>query len=184
MGEPTDVLIMLLDLTDILLESGQVMAREFCLESDDVDDVALAEKMCGELCLQNARRNIIISGEASAVVQLPCARCLKQFDYPVELTLEATAPISLFEIPGLPSAPKVELDDEEDLLDDEIRALFVAHSLNVSELVRQAIVLQTPINPLCSEDCFGFGEFLDQSEKSDPRLELLKNWAERNVRKI
>ncbi|MEO6908188.1 MAG: DUF177 domain-containing protein, partial [Abditibacteriaceae bacterium] len=142
--------------------------------------VALAEELCGELRLQNARRNIVILGTANAVVQLPCARCLKQFDYPVELTFEAAAPISLFEIPGLPVVPKEELDDEEDLLDDEIRALFVGHSLNVSELARQAIVLQTPINPLCSEDCFGFGEFIDQSEKSDPRLEKLKNWAERN----
>ena len=171
---------MLLDLTDILHESGSVMTREFCLETDDVDDVALAEKMCGELRVQNARRNIVISGNANAVVQLPCARCLKQFDYPLELTFEAAAPVSLFEIPGSPGAPSGEVDEEDDLLDDEIRALFVEHSLNVSELARQAIVLQTPINPLCSENCAGFGEFVDRSDNGDPRLEQLKNWSHRN----
>ena len=171
---------MLLDLTDILLESGAVLIREFCLKSDDVGEVALAEDLCGELRIQNARRNIIISGTASAVVQLPCARCLKEFDYPVELPFEATAPISLFNIPGLPIVPDDELDEEEDLLDDEIRSLFEGHSLNVSELARQAIVLHTPINPLCSEDCSGFADFVGSAADTDPRLEQLKNWANRN----
>jgi uncharacterized protein len=174
------IAIMLLDLTDILHESGAVITREFCLETDDVDDVVLAEKVRGELRIQNARRNIILSGKASAAVQLPCARCLKQFDYPLELTFEAAAPISLFQIPGLPVVPEEELDDEEDLLDDEIRSLFEGHSLNVSELVRQAIWLQTPINPLCAEDCNGLEEFANSDDNVDPRLDQLKNWANRN----
>lgn len=171
---------MLLDLTDILHESGAVATREFCLETDDVNDVLLAEKVHGELRIQNARRNIIISGKANAVVQLPCARCLKQFDYPLELTFEAAAPVSMFQIPGLPVVPDDEMDDEEDLLDDEIRTLFEGHNLNVSELARQAIELQTPINPLCAEDCNGLTEFAKSGDTVDPRLEQLKNWSNRN----
>jgi len=171
---------MLLDLTDILHESGAVITREFCLKTDDVEEVALAEEVRGELRLQNARRNIVISGNANAVVQLPCARCLKQFDYPMELTFEAAAPISLFQIPGLPVASDDEYDDEEDLLDDEIRSLFEGHNLNISELVRQAICLQVPINPLCAENCTGLTEFANNADNADPRLEQLKNWANRN----
>jgi uncharacterized protein len=171
---------MLLDLTDILHESGAVMTREFCLETDDVDDVMLAEKVCGELRIQNARRNIVIFGKAHAVVQLPCARCLTQFDYPLELTFEAAAPVSLFQIPGLPVVPEEEVDDEEDLLDDEIRSLFEGCSLNVSELVRQSIELQTPINPLCKENCAGLTEFANSEDNVDPRLEQLKNWSNQN----
>jgi uncharacterized protein len=168
---------MLLDLTDILRESGSVMTLAFCLETDEVDDVTLVEKVSGELRIQNARRNVIISGEAHTVLQLPCARCLHQFDYPLEMTFEAAAPISMFQIPGLPVVPTDETDGEEDLLDEEIRSLFEAHSLNVSELARQAIVLQTPINPLCSEDCAGLAKFVNNDANIDPRLEQLKKWV-------
>jgi len=168
---------MLLDLTDILHKSGAVATREFCLETDDVDGVLLAEKICGQLRIQNARRNIVISGNANAVVQLPCARCLKQFDYPLELTFEVAAPVSLFQIPGLPVVPDEEMDDEEDLLDDEIRSLFEGNNLNISELARQAIELQTPINPLCEEDCVGLTEFAKSDDNVDLRLEQLKNWT-------
>ena len=174
---------MLLDLTDILHESGSVMTREFCLETDDVDDVVLSEKVCGELRLQHARRNIVISGKANAVVQLSCARCLTQVDYPMELTLEAVTPISLFQIPGLP-VPDEEQDDEDEMLDDEIRSLFEEHHLNISELVRQAIYLQVPINPLCKESCTGLAEFANNDDKVDPRLEQLKNWANDDSHKI
>lgn len=175
---------MLLDLTDILHESGSVMTREFCLETDDVDDVALAEKVCGELRIQHARRNLIISGKADAVVQLPCARCLEQFDYPMELKLEAATPVSLFQIPGLPVVPDDELDDEEEMLDDEVRSLFEEHHLNISELVRQAIYLQVPINPLCTKNCTGLAEFAKDDDRVDPRLEQLKNWANDDTHKI
>lgn len=171
---------MLLDLTDILHESGSVMTREFCLETDDVDEVVLAEKVRGELRIQHARRNIVISGKANAVVQLPCARCLKPFDYPMELKLEAATPVSLFQIPGLAAVPDDELDDEEEMLDDEIRSLFEEHHLNISELARQAICLQIPINPLCAESCTGLTEFASNDNGVDPRLEQLKNWANRN----
>jgi uncharacterized metal-binding protein YceD (DUF177 family) len=58
--------------------------------------------------------------------------------------------------------------------------LFEGHSLNVSELVRQAIWLQTPINPLCAEDCNGLEEFANSDDNADPRLDQLKNWANRN----
>lgn len=170
---------MLLDITDILHESGAVMTREFCLKTDDVEDVVLAEEVRGELRLQNARRNIVISGKADAVAQLPCARCLKQFDYPMELILEAITPVSLFQVPGLPAASDDEMDDEEDLLDDEIRSLFEEHNLNISELVRQAICLQIPINPLCAEDCAGLEGFASNNDSVDPRLKQLENWADR-----
>lgn len=170
---------MLLDLTDILHESGSVVTREFSLGIDEVEDVTLAENVHGELRIQNARRNVIISGEASAVLRLPCARCLKQFEYPLQMAFEVVAPISLFQIPGLTVVPEGELDNEEDLLDDEVKSLFEAHSLNVSELLRQTIVLQTPINPLCAEDCTGLAGFVDNRANSDPRLEQLKNWVKR-----
>lgn len=172
--------IMLLDLTDILHESGQVMTREFCLEPDEVEEVELAEKVCGELHIQNARQNLVITGQAHAVPRLPCARCLEKFEYPLELTFEAAAPVALFHIPGQPNIPDEDADEEDDLLDDEIQTLFVENSLDVSELVRQAILLQTPINPLCTENCAGLAQFADPGGNTDPRLEQLKNWPRRH----
>jgi uncharacterized protein len=166
--------IMLLDLNDILHESGQVMIREFRLEPDDVKEVILTEAAQGEIRVQNARRNIVITGQADTAVQLSCARCLQRFSYPLQLAFEAAAPISLFQLPG--QVAEEPSHEEDDLLDDEIRALFVDHNLNVSELVRQTVWLQIPINPICSENCGGLAHSSSAGQNTDPRLDKLKNW--------
>lgn len=167
---------MLLDLSDVLHRSGQVITREVRLEPGHLDEVELAEAVCGEIQVQNARRNLIVSGEARTAVMIPCARCLNLFPCPLQLTLEAVAPLSLFQLEGQGNATGAQPEKEEDELDDEIRALIVDHCLNVDELVRQAIWLQMPIKPLCSVDCQGLAEESAAGEMSDPRLDQLKNW--------
>lgn len=168
---------MLLDLSDVLHRSGQVITREVRLEPGHLDEVELAEAVCGKIQVQNARRNLIISGEARTAVVMPCARCLKLFPCPLQLTLEAVAPLSLFQVEGQGNATGASPEEAEDGLDDEVRALIVDHCLNVDELVRQAIWLQTPIKPLCSADCRGLVEESAAGEITDPRLDQLKNWS-------
>ena len=71
------------------------------------------------------------------------------------------------------------LDDEPD---DEIVALFEGHSLDILELVRQAIELQAPIAPLCSPDCAGLPDTQQYFETpEDARWGALKNWTDESA---
>jgi uncharacterized metal-binding protein YceD (DUF177 family) len=72
--------------------------------------------------------------------------------------------------------------EEEDLegSDDEVAALFDNNSVDVTELIRQAIVLQSPIQPLCSPDCPGLPEAEQYlGSVGDERFAALKNWQQK-----
>lgn len=168
---------MLLDLSDVLNQNGQAIVRDFRLVDGEVEGVRLAKPVKGEVRIQNARRNLVVSGTAQATVELPCARCLQFFPYSLPLTLETVLPLSLFHMPGQSSVSEPDDAEDEVLADAEMHLLFEEHSFNIAELVRQTIWLQTPINPLCREDCKGIAPDLETGFTGDIRLEKLKEWA-------
>ena len=156
---------MYLDLMDILRAPGTSLERDIDLDPVALDDVRFVERIRGRVKAANARRSIVISGAASSAVEMRCARCLRAFALPLSMDLEASAPTSFFraapnaviQSPRQQRGSEEEGEDEEDV-DDETAAIFDAHSVDVLELLRQAAVLNWPIQPLCSADCGGLPE--------------------------
>lgn len=158
---------MYLDLMDILRAPGTSVERAIDLEPVELDDVNFVERIRGTVKAANARRNVVISGQAASSVEMRCSRCLRPFAQPLSMDLEATAPVSFFRmapntvIPNGKGNARSEEDgggEDEDEVDDETAAIFDAHSVDVLELLRQAAVLAWPIQPLCSADCAGLPE--------------------------
>jgi len=142
---------MYLDLTDILREPGRALERRIDLPPVTLEDVEFVEPLHGSVRAENARQNIVVSGKVTTAITLQCARCLGSYAQPLDLDLEANAPLSFFRAGG----GEV---DEDSQADDELAALFDANTVAVLELIRQAAVLQSPMKPLCSEDCPGLPE--------------------------
>lgn len=176
---------MYLDLMDILRAPGTSLERAIDLEPVDLDDVRFVERIRGRVKAANARRSIVISGDAASSVEMRCARCLRLFAQPMNLELEASAPVSFFRAApntvlhtAKGSARSEEDDEDEDDVDDETAAIFDAHSVDVLELLRQAAVLAWPIQPLCSDDCPGLPEATRYKiEPSDDRWSALQALA-------
>jgi len=167
---------MYLDLTDILRAPGTTVEKTIDLAPKALDDVELAAPLRGHVRATNARQNIVVTGHVATSVVQQCVRCLGSFVQPIELDLEAVAPVSFF-LARL--GADVESDEhalENELTDDELAALFDAHTLDVLELIRQAIVLQTPIAPRCSPDCPGLPEAVNYQEERDERWNVLEKW--------
>ena len=170
---------MFLDLLDAMREPGKSVRRDFTLEDKTLDDIELASPVSGWVRATNARRHIVIDGKADAEVVLQCARCLCEYSQPMELELQASIPLHLLNAELDGSAAQNDKDDEID--PDEIAALFREHRLDISELVRQAIVVQTPSKPLCRDDCPGLPEAAQYvAEEADPRLAALAGWSAKN----
>ena len=168
---------MYFDLTDVLRDPGSSVEKSIAMDSGTLDEWELTEPVTGWVRASNARRNVVVRGHAKTAVTLQCGRCLGDFSQPMEFDLDVTVPLAVFN--DLLGAAKVheEADDSGDeLTKDDIAALFNEHSLNVSELVRQAIVLAAPIQPLCRPDCAGLPE-AEQYKVSgaDPRWAVLQN---------
>jgi uncharacterized protein len=168
---------MYVDLTDILRAPGSTSEKPINIAPGMLDDIEVVEPIRGHVRVTNARQNLVVEGNARGAVTMQCARCLNSYAQPVELELEANAPLSYFRGLLLGAAPDA---DEEDEPDDELAAIFDANSLDALELVRQAIVLQTPPKPLCSPDCPGLPEAAKymSSDTGDARWESLKDWNE------
>jgi uncharacterized protein len=142
--------------------------------SFDIDEAQqrLAEDLCvdfvrGIVEFTRINRGIFVRGQLHSQIQLECARCLETFAQPLDLHLEAQF--------GLPP------------ISPQRRPIFPMGAngiLDLTEALREQIVLDLPMRSLCRPDCRGLciecGKNLNEGpcgcvvESIDPRLAELK----------
>ena len=102
---------------------------------------------------ENNTGEYLVTGTLSAHFLTDCGRCLGDAKVPVDVefgTLFTRAPFK-----KSPVRPKhYEVDDEESD-DDMQREEFSGNDIALDDLVREYIVLEVPMQPLCSEACEG-----------------------------
>jgi uncharacterized protein len=137
--------------------------------------VPAGEPMTLDLRLESVVEGVLVSGTVTAPVAGECARCLT----PVrdEVAVEVT---ELFVYPDSTTDQTTE--------DDEVSHL-VGDMLDLEPVIRDAIVLELPLSPLCRDDCRGLcagcGVALDDlpddhtHTTTDPRWAALADLAER-----
>lgn len=93
--------------------------------------------------ITNTGGALLVSGNVSARVETLCARCLEHAAFDVEGDIEG-----FFIIPG----KECEIDDLEE---DEFEILPESGKIDISPLIKSAILLDLPLMPLCKPDCKG-----------------------------
>ncbi len=97
----------------------------------------------------NTGNFIVAWGKFRTKVELECGRCLKSYKMEVEQPIEEALPIT-------PSVLEtVEEAEEGELPEDAKEPLFEENIFNLTELLRQDILVAVPIKPLCEEACKG-----------------------------
>ena len=119
----------------------------------------------GDLKAESVVEGILITGTVEAEASFACARCLTDFRLPVTLGL-----CELFVAPGHEGPP------EEDTYK------VSGKEVHLEPMLRDAVVLALPLNPICREECAGLcggcGRNLNHDscicshDETDPR------WAE------
>ncbi|MFN3475993.1 MAG: YceD family protein [Candidatus Methylomirabilales bacterium] len=121
---------------------------------------------------------VMASGVFSTIVGLTCSRCSEPFALPVHDEFQV-----FFVRPSPLREEEVELSREE--LDVEF---LVEDRIDILNLIRQNILLDLPVQPLCREECRGLcskcGANLNeglcgcQKGRIDPRVEPLRKLLE------
>ena len=121
----------------------------------------------------NDRILTILTGDT--VVAMQCSRCLERYEQPLHIEIEEAF------IPTVDIATGTPLQIDEM---DEAVLISEQHILDLSEILRQSILLALPMTPLCKPDCKGFcpicGANLNyetctcQEEELDPRWAALR----------
>jgi len=135
------------------------------------EDITFAEPVKADLDLINSGKLILVEGIVSGKLQLSCSRCLKDFIYDFEVSIDEKY------------AMAQEGGNEE-------FSAFTGDFLDITPEVISSIYLALPMKAICSDDCSGLcpvcGCNLNESrcecdiEDIDPRLRVLKDLLDNN----
>lgn len=103
-----------------------------------------------ELRLESVMEGVLVTGTARASAEGECVRCLE----PLELELEADFQ-ELFSYPAADDRGRVIAEPGDDDEDDEDRFFLEDGLFDLEPLLRDAVVLALPMQPVCREDCAG-----------------------------
>ncbi|MEV8069345.1 YceD family protein [Streptomyces sp. NPDC014748] len=100
--------------------------------------------------LESVMEGVLVTGTARARAEGECVRCLE----PVGLELEADFQ-ELFSYPDADDRGRVIAEPGDDAEDDEDRFFLEDGLFDLEPLLRDAVVLALPMQPVCQDDCPG-----------------------------
>ena len=108
-----------------------------------------------DLRLEAVMEGVLVTGTAVAALDGECARCLEPISDDIEVTFQ-----ELFVYDDRRDQSPSEEDDEVSKLEDDL--------LDLEPLLRDAVVLALPFQPLCEDDCPGLCTECGARLKDDP----------------
>jgi uncharacterized protein len=131
-----------------LLKSDVGQTRDYRFEADqplNLGDGA-ASDVNGDVRFTLTNFGILARGRANAILHLTCARCLEPFETPTEVRFEEEYQPSIDIATGLPAkTPR----------SDTAFTISQNHTLDLSEALRQNLLIAVELIPVCSRDCQG-----------------------------
>lgn len=134
--------------------------------------------LSGEAEIWNTGDSLLVKADLTGEALTPCSRCLTPFALSLDVRFEEEF------IEG----EEPDESDEEDALGEGDRAVtyYQGDEIDLTDALRENILLELPMKPLCSEDCLGLCPTCgaNRNEAScgcgaqsavDPRLAALKD---------
>jgi uncharacterized protein len=151
---------------DLPHRAGEMREHQLSLllsEPIGVDLLAIkpGESIEVELRITSVDEGVLATGEITAVATGECGRCLDPITWPID---EAFTELFYYETAasraaekgkkGAKSILKREEKKDIDLEADEL-TFMIGDEIDLELPIRDAVILNLPVNPLCSDDCPG-----------------------------
>lgn len=124
-------------------------------------DVAIRGTVAVGLDLRAIERTIYVTGVVEGTAIRQCVRCLKEFDDPLAFSLrvvyerEAKATASPSKRDETRKKKATTLPEVEEEQPDDDRYYFTGDHLDLAPMLREQVILASPMHPLCSDVCLG-----------------------------
>ena len=129
-------------------------------ELDQLDEgFDVSQSLEGSVRLLRTIETVLARLRGAMAVQLECGRCLESYEAELDISVEEEFHPSVDVLTGRPF---------HDTGDDAALVIDDHHILDMSELVRQAILLELPLHPVCREDCAGLCPVCGVNRNSEP----------------
>ena len=138
------------------------------------DELTQAEPMTGTVGLLRTSLGVLVETTLSGGIGVQCSRCLSDTYMPVTVSFVEEFQPTVDVVRG--NFVPVEEEDAALLINEQ-------HILDIEEVLRQALLLEVPLQVLCREDCAGLcatcGQDLNKrqcdcdADATDPRWDAL-----------
>ncbi len=178
---------------DLPHRAGEMREYQLDLKVPEAVGVDLLSVKPGEIIevdlrLQSVDEGVLATARVVATASGECTRCLKPITWPID---ENFTELYHYEISASRRGVKSKSDKDEDIdLDADDLSFMVGDEIDLEPAIRDAVILNLAINPLCTLDCPGLDEkqgqswrYLpaDQSQtQADPRWAALKDFPLKN----
>ena len=167
-------------IVDLLTLTDEPLPFEFKIGSGDIDLDADGTRLIGDINvvgeLSKSAAKTDVKGSIKAPLEVNCTRCLT----PVQRELDIVFDVDFVDKGLFPDSKETHLESAD--LDIDV---IEGNELDLSEVVREQILLNLPEQVLCREDCKGIcpscgkdlneGECKCGEEEIDPRWAALKD---------
>lgn len=126
---------------------GTSLVNDFHEEDIQLDDdIEVIGPIDGHVRMRRTNQGLLVDGWVELTLELSCNRCLKSFEQPMHVDFEEQFYPTVDVITGMPLDPFDE---------DEIFPIDAHHEVDLTEAVRQNVLLALPMVTICREDCKG-----------------------------
>lgn len=146
---------------------GAVRQCRIAVEALPLDEGMVAHNIVANVRLTRIPTGVLAKGQLDTSVRLECSRCLEEYDQSLEVEFADEYRPTIDILTG------AELSEQATEDEAEYFSISDIHVLDLRESIRQAIVLELPMAPICREDCPGLPEAAGLSSEGDARLAVL-----------
>jgi uncharacterized protein len=139
---------MKLDLSEIAKTPGSRASHSIKERLPDDEAVQFVGPARGELTVTNTGRMLLLTGDVRVEVETECSRCLR----PMRMIVEARLTEEFATRPAGPQGQVTAIEDDEPfarVVDED------SFDLDLTELLRQNVLVAMPLQPICAQECRG-----------------------------
>lgn len=141
---------------ELARRAGEMKEYELDIVVQEKLGVELISVPAGEIIevdvrLESVTEGVLLTADIFAIAKGECTRCLD----PVEIEIERTVQELYYYAQKLERPKKKKKSEEDDDLGEDHEQMMDGDIMDLEPPIRDAIVLELPINPLCSDDCPG-----------------------------
>ncbi len=126
---------------------GTSLVNDFHEDEVQLDnDIKVIGPLTGHVRMRRTNQGLLVDGWVELTLELSCNRCLKEFEQPMHIDFEEQYYPTVDVVSGLPLPPFDE---------NEVFPIDAHHQVDLTEAIRQHVLLALPMVTICREDCKG-----------------------------
>jgi uncharacterized protein len=151
------------DLSELVRTPGMRQVFEINEPPYADEDVEFISPVTGRVTVTNTGSVVLVRGPIRTSIELECSRCLTPVRTPIDVTLEEEFDLKHVE-------DTTHHDQQVEIVEEEVGKVFEGKVLNLAVLIRQAALLDAPLQPLCREDCPGIPIITSEDKAGENNL--------------